>query len=117
MSFFVCFLLTYRSGQHVKEFRDFLAKHIDTFVVRDDDIIYLKKYEGCITSRLNESNGQVIELEPAPKLDPHITNQLLSTIREHLESFSEEMTIRDLFEQVMPKLEKVPSFGKGTYTF
>jgi len=101
------------SGQHVKEFRDFLAKHIDTFVVRDDDIIYLKKYEGCITSRLNESNGQVIELEPAPKLDPHITNQLLSTIREHLESFSEEMTIRDLFEQVMPKLEKVPSFGKG----
>ena len=108
-------LPTYRSGQHVKEFRDFLAKHIDTFVVRDDDIIYLKKYEGCITSRLNESNGQVIELEPAPKLDPHITNQLLSTIREHLESFSEEMTIRDLFEQVMPKLEKIPSFDRGMY--
>lgn len=100
------------SGQHVKEFRDFLAKH-DTFVVRDDDIIYLKKYEGCITSRLNESNGQVVELEPAPKLDPQVTNQLLCTIREHLESFSEEMTIRDLFDQVMPKLEKVPSFGKG----
>ena len=40
------------SGQHVKEFRDFLAKHSETFVVRDDDIIYLKKYEGC-TSRLN----------------------------------------------------------------
>merc|ERR1719188_132145 len=32
------------SGQHVKEFRDFLAKHSDTFVIRgDDDIIYLKK--------------------------------------------------------------------------
>ena len=91
-----------------------MAKH-DTFVVRDDDIIYLKKYEGCITSRLNESNGQVVELEPAPKLDPQVTNQLLCTIREHLESFSEEMTIRDLFDQVMPKLEKVPSFGKGMY--
>ena len=102
------------SGQHVKEFRDFLAKHSDTFVVRDDDIIYLKKYEGCITSRVSESNGQVIELPIVrPKLDPQITNQLLSTIREHLESSSEEIVINDLFDQVMPKLENILGPDKG----
>ena len=107
------------SGQHVKEFRDFLAKHSETFVVRDDDIIYLKKYEGCITSRVSEeNNGQVIELAaaPAPKLDPQLTTQLLSTIREHLESRGDsnsEMALGDLFDQVMPKLEKIPGPGKG----
>ena len=37
--------------------------------------------------------------------------QILARIRQNF------MQLRDLFEQVMPKLEKVPSFGKGAYTF
>jgi exonuclease 3'-5' domain-containing protein 1 len=37
------------SGQHVKEFRDFLARYPDEFVVTDE-IVYLKEYEGKITN-------------------------------------------------------------------
>ena len=61
------------SGQHVKEFRDFLAKHSETFVIRgDDDIIYLKKYEGC-TSKLGENpTASPEEITASPKLDPQV---------------------------------------------
>ena len=64
------------AGQHVKEFRDFLAKHSNTFVVREDDIIYLTKYQGCTTTRISDS-----PIDSTPKLDPQVTNELLSTIR------------------------------------
>ena len=33
------------SGQHIKEFRDFLSKYPDEFVVTESSV-YLKKYEG-----------------------------------------------------------------------
>ena len=85
------------SGQHVKEFRDFLAKHSDTFVIRDDDIIYLKKYQGCTTLQYKE------DISTTPKLDPQLTNQLLSTIREHLETEEEEMAVSDLFDMISSK--------------
>ncbi|CAB4069455.1 EXD1 [Lepeophtheirus salmonis] len=42
------------SGQHVKEFKDFLSKYPEEFVVKDE-VIYLKEYEGNITSRYSES--------------------------------------------------------------
>ncbi len=93
------------SGQHVKEFRDFLAKHSNVFVIREDDIIYLKKYEGCtMTSSVSEATE-----EQTPKLDPQLTNQLLSTIREHLEqSNEEEIHVIDLFDQISPLIEESP---------
>ena len=92
------------SGQHVKEFRDFLAKHSDTFVVRDDDIIYLKKYEGK-TSRCIDSDSSA-QIETTPKLDPQVTNQLLSTIRAFLQERGAmnghgEVPVQDLFEDLM----------------
>lgn len=89
------------SGQHVKEFRDFLAKHSETFVIRpEDDIIYLKKYQGF--TQQDQATFKAEEM----KLDPQLTNQLLSTIREHLESLDEDdIDIHDLFEQIMPVLE------------
>ena len=99
------------SGQHVKEFRDFLGKHSETFVIREDDIIFLKKYEGFTTSVSSGDNGPGgpghFEVTPTPKLDPQLTNQLLSTIREHLENCEEEeeVALADLFERVMPVLE------------
>ena len=91
------------SGQHVKEFRDFLAKHSNTFVVRDDDIIYLKKYQGC-TTRCSISDSSNAE-QSTPKLDPQVTNQLLSTIRTHLQDQQqgdneEPVTVKDLFDCV-----------------
>ena len=86
------------AGQHVKEFRDFLAKHSNTFVVREDDIIYLTKYQGCTTTRISDS-----PIDSTPKLDPQVTNELLSTIRTFLQDKDAvngqgEMSVQELFE-------------------
>ena len=41
------------SGQHVKEFKEFLAKFPDDFVIREeDDVIYLKEDEGKVSERM-----------------------------------------------------------------
>ena len=41
------------SGQHVKEFKEFLAKFPDDFVIREeDDVIYLKEDEGKVRDRM-----------------------------------------------------------------
>ena len=37
------------SGQHVKEFKDFLARYPEDFVVKEE-IVYLREYEGKITT-------------------------------------------------------------------
>ena len=43
------------SGQHVKEFKEFLAKFPDDFVIREeDDVIYLKEDEGKVRERERE---------------------------------------------------------------
>lgn len=106
------------SGQHVREFRDFLAKHSETFVVReDDDVIYLKKYEGCLTSRVSadtlENNGIETIQPTTPKLDPQLTNQLLTAIREHMEANPDPVPVSELFENVMPSLEAIPGPGRS----
>ncbi len=96
------------SGQHVKEFRDFLARHTDDFVVRDDDVIYLKKYEGCLSNSVSDSSGKTT-IEPTPKIDPQVTQQLLSTIREHLEhNPKEEILLEDLYQEITPTLSQMP---------
>ena len=82
------------AGQHVKEFRDFLAKHSKTFVVRDDDIIYLTKYQGCTTTRISDSPID----NSTSKLDPQVTNELLSTIRSFLQYHGGQVSVQELFE-------------------
>lgn len=57
------------SGQHYKEFRDFLLKYPDAFVVTEDNVI-LKQYEGMKLERL-------LELEPDIPIDPEVTAKLL----------------------------------------
>jgi len=64
------------SGQHVKEFRDFLAKYPEEFVVKEE-IVYLKEYEGKITNTFTE----VEEV----RIDPVITNQFIQFFREKIE--------------------------------
>nr|XP_027236334.1 mucin-2-like [Penaeus vannamei] len=54
------------SGQHVKEFRDFLVKSPDVFVVGEETVI-LKEYEGVAPQPFKE-------LE-VPKIDPVLTQQ------------------------------------------
>ncbi|XP_064117205.1 uncharacterized protein LOC135222824 isoform X2 [Macrobrachium nipponense] len=56
------------SGQHVKEFRDFLIKYPDVFVVKEETVI-LKEYEGVAPQPFKE-------LEK-PYVDPALTQQVL----------------------------------------
>lgn len=56
------------SGQHVKEFRDFLVRYPDVFVVREETVI-LKEYEGAAPQPFKE-------LE-VPQIDPLLTQQVL----------------------------------------
>ncbi|XP_042218017.1 uncharacterized protein LOC121863422 [Homarus americanus] len=56
------------SGQHVKEFRDFLVRYPDVFVVREETVI-LKEYEGAAPQPFKE-------LE-VPQIDPVLTQQVL----------------------------------------
>ncbi|KAL6255119.1 hypothetical protein P5V15_013449 [Pogonomyrmex californicus] len=57
------------SGQHYKEFRDFLLKYPDAFVVSEDNVI-LKQYEGMKPEPFHE-------LEPDIPIDPDVTAKLL----------------------------------------
>ncbi|XP_017795082.1 PREDICTED: uncharacterized protein LOC108576578 [Habropoda laboriosa] len=57
------------SGQHYKEFRDFLLKYPDAFVVTEDNVM-LKQYEGMKAEPF-------VELEPDIPIDPEITAKLL----------------------------------------
>jgi len=77
------------SGQHVKEFRDFLAKYPDDFVVKEE-IVFLKEYEGNITNTF-------CEMEEV-KIDPMVTNQFIQFFRERIDS-NGEIHVDQLFNQ------------------
>lgn len=57
------------SGQHYKEFRDFLLKYPDAFIISEDNVI-LKQYEGMKPEPFHE-------LEPDIPIDPDVTAKLL----------------------------------------
>lgn len=57
------------SGQHYKEFRDFLLRYPDAFVISEDNVI-LKEYEGMKPEPFHE-------LEPDIPIDPDVTAKLL----------------------------------------
>lgn len=57
------------SGQHYKEFRDFLLRYPDAFIVTEDNVI-LKQYEGM-------KPEPFLELEPDIPIDPDVTAKLL----------------------------------------
>ncbi|CAK9832566.1 Egalitarian protein homolog [Anthophora retusa] len=65
------------SGQHYKEFRDFLLKYPDAFVVTEDNVM-LKQYEGMKAEPF-------VELEPDIPIDPEITAKLLDFLCECIE--------------------------------
>lgn len=65
------------SGQHYKEFRDFLLKYPDAFVVTEDNVM-LKQYEGMKAEPF-------VELEPDIPIDPEITTKLLDFLCECIE--------------------------------
>jgi len=94
------------SGQHVKEFRDFLAKYPDDFVVKEE-IVYLKEYEGKITNTFTE----VEEV----KIDPVLINQFIQFFREKIETNGQvhveqllNLAIRQFGEDTCATLYKTP---------
>jgi len=76
------------SGQHVKEFKDFLARYPEEFVVKEE-IVFLKEYEGKITSTFKEPDEY--------KVDPVVTNQFLQFFRETIDSKG-SLHVDQLFE-------------------
>ena len=95
------------SGQHVKEFRDFLAKYPEEFVVKEE-IVYLKEYEGKITNTFSE----VEEV----KIDPVLTNQFIQFFREKIEVNGQihieqlfNLSVRQFGETASGSLFKTPS--------
>ena len=82
------------SGQHAKEFKDFLAKFPDEFVIKEEEeIIYLKEYENQIRHQLQEGNVQQTAVQgkainsgaSSTNIDPRVTAKILSVAREELE--------------------------------
>lgn len=65
------------SGQHYKEFRDFLMKYPDAFVVTEDNVM-LKQYEGM-------KPEPPIKMEPDIPIDPDVTAKLLDFLCECIE--------------------------------
>ncbi|KAG7211295.1 hypothetical protein KM043_010595 [Ampulex compressa] len=65
------------SGHHYKEFKDFLLKYPDAFLVTDDDVL-LKQYEGMKTEPF-------IEPEPDIPIDPDVTAKLLDFFAQCIE--------------------------------
>jgi len=79
------------SGQHVKEFRDFLAKYPDEFVVKEE-IVFLKEYEGKITNTFREAEEV--------KIDPVLTNQFIQFFRERIE-LTGQINVEQLFNMAV----------------
>ena len=79
------------SGQHVKEFRDFLARYPEDFVVKEE-IVYLREYEGKITTTFRETEEF--------KIDPIVTNQFLTFFRETVDQKVVIIYIINIFERV-----------------
>ena len=78
------------SGQHIKEFKDFLARYPEDFVVKEE-IVYLSEYEGKITTTFREPEEY--------KVDPVVTNQFLAFFRETVDQRG-PLHVDQLFELV-----------------
>ncbi|XP_063234532.1 egalitarian protein homolog [Bacillus rossius redtenbacheri] len=84
------------SGQHVKEFRDFLCRFPDNFVVKEETVI-LKEYEG-------QEPQPFHELEQV-QIDPQVTYRLLAFFAECLE-INGPILVDQLFQFVVTQFPK-----------
>ncbi|KAJ8892210.1 hypothetical protein PR048_004790 [Dryococelus australis] len=84
------------SGQHLKEFRDFLCRYPDSFVVKEETVI-LKEYEG-------QEPQPFHELEQV-QIDPQVTYRLLAFFAECLE-VKGPMLVDQLFQFVVAQFPK-----------
>lgn len=68
------------SGQHFHEFREFLLKHPDNFVVDDEkETVLLKNYSNV------KSHTQELHFQPTVEIDPEVTQTLLDFLAQCIE--------------------------------
>ncbi|KFM69147.1 hypothetical protein X975_19877, partial [Stegodyphus mimosarum] len=59
------------SGQHGKEFKEFLLKYSDVFVVKDDYVVL----KSVLENLSNDTTLMITKVPEEEQLDPHLTNQ------------------------------------------
>ncbi|CAL1267152.1 unnamed protein product [Larinioides sclopetarius] len=62
------------SGQHGKEFKEFLMKYSDVFVVKDDYVVLRSVLENLN----NDTSLMITKVPEEEQLDPQLTNQLIN---------------------------------------
>lgn len=62
------------SGQHGKEFKEFLIKYSDVFVVKDDYVVLRSVLENLS----NDTTLMITKVPEEEQLDPQLTNQLIN---------------------------------------
>ncbi|EEC15704.1 conserved hypothetical protein, partial [Ixodes scapularis] len=94
------------SGQHGREFRDFLAKHSDVFVVKEEYVVLRSVLQSAALG-----DGQVVVkmAEEAP-LDSNLRDQLTSIFEGYLRSRGGSATLDALFAHLTSR------FSRDTYS-
>ena len=115
------------SGQHAKEFRDFLSKFPEEFVIKEEeDIIYLKEYENQIRHQLQEGLQNQLSIagglatrtaggsaSDGAKIDPRATAKILSFVREELEKcLNVTSEIEQIFKRTDAHFQAMQDAGK-----
>lgn len=62
------------SGQHGKEFKEFLIKYSDVFVVKDDYVVL----RSVLDNLSNDTTLMITKVPEEEQLDPQLTNQLIN---------------------------------------
>lgn len=62
------------SGQHGKEFKEFLVKYSDVFVVKDDYVVL----KSVLENLSNDTTLLITKVPEEEQLDPQLTNQLIN---------------------------------------
>lgn len=93
------------SGQHIKEFKDFLSKYPDSFVVREEYVV-LRKHWDAISDR----GGVLEKREPSPvdgdcfapvEIDPQITTEIINICRTIISNNSgSALSIDSVYDQL-----------------
>lgn len=98
------------SGQHIREFKDFLLKYPDVFVVREEYVVLKKHWDTVSEGGINA--GGVLErremsptISEPPPVDPRLTAQILDVCRTFVDNQG-PTSVEHLFEHLAVRLAK-----------
>lgn len=90
------------SGQHSREFKEFLCRHSDVFVVQDDYVVLQS-----VLDKINANGDTKISLTRMPEeipFDPYLTQQFIATLENELmritPQYSSSITVDILFNHL-----------------